>query len=314
VTARFAIALVCLLAAFPARADDPAVERYRAARELYEAGKADEALHAFETLLAETKSPNARLYVARCLRELGRKVDAYVAMKLTVEEATARANEDAKYEGTRDAAGAELLQLEQMIGRVVVALAIAPTSTEVTVNDRRLAQDELGQVLPVAAGEVKVMARARGFKDASRSVQVAPGALVTVALELEPAAASPSPKDGDEVASDEGGIGAVRAAGIGVLVVGVGGLVAMGVTGAMAQSKHDELDEKCGGARCTDPETASLVDDGETLALVSNVCLGVGAAATVAGVAMIIFGGPSDDSAATALSVGPTGASLRVRW
>ena len=63
-----------------------AASRFAQAQSLYDAGNFTGALPIFEELTRETSSPNARFYVARCLRELGRTVEAYDAMVATVRD------------------------------------------------------------------------------------------------------------------------------------------------------------------------------------------------------------------------------------
>jgi hypothetical protein len=87
----------------------------------------------------------------------------------------------------------------------------------------------------------------------------------------------------------------VRAVGIGVAGLGAAALIGAIVTGVMAQARADQLDEACGGQRCVDPAQADVVDEGETLKLVTNIALAAGGALAIAGTLMIIFGGPDDD-------------------
>jgi hypothetical protein len=74
----------------------------------------------------------------------------------------------------------------------------------------------------------------------------------------------------------------------------------------------------CGSTRCTDPKYADVVDTGKRMELVSNVSLGIGAAALATGGLMIIFGGPKTKPAATAgawsrpvVGLSPYGAGVR---
>src|SRR5689334_2876510 len=83
-------------------------EQFAAAQKLFEAKDFTGALPKFKELVDATGSPNARLYVARCLRELGRTAEAYDEMATTVRDATQRAEAETKYAPTRDAAAAEM--------------------------------------------------------------------------------------------------------------------------------------------------------------------------------------------------------------
>lgn len=72
------------------------------------------------------------------------------------------------------------------------------------------------------------------------------------------------------------------------VLMGVGGAMVVGgiVTGAMATSKHSELEEKCGSGPC-DPSLKSLAEDGKTFALTSDILLFGGLA--VAGTGAVLW-------------------------
>ena len=101
----------------------PAVDDFASARALFNAGKVAEALPLFRDVYARSSSPNARLYVARCLRKLGRNPEAYDEMEATLREATKRAETEPKYAQTRDSAAAELALLEPLVGKLIIAVA-----------------------------------------------------------------------------------------------------------------------------------------------------------------------------------------------
>src|SRR4051794_9904808 len=71
-------------------ADEAAKAKFAAALRLHKAGKFEEALGLFRELVQTTGSPNARLYVALCLEQLGKNVEAYKEMLYTMKEAGAR--------------------------------------------------------------------------------------------------------------------------------------------------------------------------------------------------------------------------------
>jgi hypothetical protein len=86
---------------------DQAQDHFTRAREQYGAGKLEEALASFKASLDVVASPNTRLYVARCLRELGRLAPAYVEYQHTADDAKS----DARYDKTRAAAIEEQREL-----------------------------------------------------------------------------------------------------------------------------------------------------------------------------------------------------------
>lgn len=204
---------VLALAARPALADDSAAT-FQAAKKLYEAKSYDKALPLFQDAYAQSKSPNAHVYVARCLRELGRKAEAYDEMAVTVREATALAASDAKYEPTRDSAAAELALLEPQVGRVVIAIP-DEAGLEVLVNGKLLDPKKRSDVVAVIPGTVAIEARAPGKDTVRRDETVGAGQLKTVTLAFAaksdgkqddgaPAPAAPAETDSNLIKSSKG--------------------------------------------------------------------------------------------------------------
>jgi tetratricopeptide (TPR) repeat protein len=102
------------------------------------------------------------------------------------------------------------------------------------------------------------------------------------------------------------------------ILMGVGGAMIIGgvVTGAMASSKHGELEDQCPDNRCDDPSLKSVADEGETLALVADILLFGGiAAAGTGGVLWFLNNNQSSSEEApvnAALSCGPRACGGRV--
>ncbi len=202
------LALALSLTVATSAANDAAVT-FEAAKKLYEARSYEKALALFQDAYATSKSPNARFFIARSLRELGRTPEAYDEMAATVREATALATSDPKYVPTRDSAAAELALLEAKVGRVVVAAPDAP-GLEVTLNGKPVDRRRLSEVVAVAPGTVAIEARATGKAAVKREEKVTAGQLKTVSItfsdeapkngEEEPKVETPRP--GGEISSD----------------------------------------------------------------------------------------------------------------
>jgi hypothetical protein len=177
----------------------------------------------------------------------------------------------------------------------------------------------------VLAGKVTVRASAPDRSPLVRTIEVAAGAQETVVLtfatEVDDAPAStvaPTEPDAPAESHGGGGLSTLQGIGVGVAAVGIAGLGLGVVTGVMAQGKANELEDECGGERCTDPATADVVDEGETLRTIANVGLFAGGALLVTGVALLVFGGSDDpDGAARAprplVAAGPAGGFVGVR-
>lgn len=119
----------CVLAASSVAGAEPSPPSAQAAQELYTAGRESyrialygRALEEFERSNALAPSPNARLYIARSLRELGRWSEAADQYRTTIREAEERGP---KYTPTREAAEIELRDVEVRLAR-----APAPAAPE----------------------------------------------------------------------------------------------------------------------------------------------------------------------------------------
>jgi hypothetical protein len=323
----FTTALVATLAVVPAANAQKlgaaqAQKEFAEAQKLYQKNRCDEALPKLERVLEATGSPNARLYVARCLRQLGKLPEAYDAMTETVRTADARASEDEHYAETRSAAAAERAALESKIVRVVIAAADAPDGLSVEVNGKPLAIERLGETIALAPGKLSLRATAPGHRDFERKLDLKAGASITVAIALHPegapvkpaaaAGASPEPQPDEQAptrdaATGGGGFG-LRGWGWVTLGVGVAGLATFGVAGSMANSRFDDLEQECGGP-CPASKQGDI-DDGRRLDLIANIGLGVGIAGVVAGTTMILLGGSKKEAAALKISPSASGATL----
>ena len=120
---RYWLGLVCctilftLLASTATAADvmlPEAREQYRLGLELYDGRQYEEALEKFRASNVIYPSPNSQLYVARCLRSVGRTAEAIEAYERTVRMAGERASTDLKYEETYRVAKRELAVLKPM--------------------------------------------------------------------------------------------------------------------------------------------------------------------------------------------------------
>lgn len=317
IVATLLTAALCLLATVGQAQMSPQAQFIKG-QELFEAKKYDEALPLFRNAFDKTKSPNASLYVARCLEKLGKLDEAYKEMQLTVGIATEKAEKDEKYATTRDAAAGELAQLKPRVGLLVIAFTEAYEGATVTVNDRELVDSELGQPFPVMPGEVVIVGSASGRETVTKNEDVSGGETKTIALALPEAGGNgdePPPPNGDGFE-----LTTLRIVGFAVGGLGVVGMVVFAITGSLAASKFSDIEEECRGQRCTDPKFESVIDKGKTQATVANVSVGIGAACLIAGTLLVILGGPDDDGAESeeegdvSIAPHPGGAAISVAF
>jgi serine/threonine-protein kinase len=246
-----------------------------------------------------------------CYEHTGRTASAWS----TFGEAR-RFAEQRKDRREKDAAEREK-SLEPKLAKLVVKADDKPEGLTIRRDKKPIDTATLGSAVPVDPGKHTIEVEAPGREPWSTTVDVPdkPGEITVsipalAALRATPSAsasASGAPLEGPP----EGGLGTRKIVGIAVAGVGVASLVAGGVFGGLTLAKVG--DSKQGGhcidgspVRC-DSTGLAIRKDAETLANVSNITLGVGAAALIAG-AVVFLTAPSGAPAPPAKA----GRSLRV--
>lgn len=286
-----------------AAAQKSAADRFAEAQALFDAKSFGDALPIFQELVKETGSPNARLYVARALRELGRTTEAYDEMSITVRDSTAKAQTEAKYAATRDASASELALLESKIAHLVLASTEPTPPNGVTVNGVAFDASKLGSPVTILPGHQVIEITRTGHPVERREIDVPPGQTKTVAI----AGPSGSGNGGGPAPSSSASGGELRWIGVGVAALGVGAFAAFAGTTVAADAKFDEVEQACGGVRCTDPAFADAIDEGKSLDAASTAMVVIGSLLVAGSIPMIVFGGPHEAEAKTkvSLSAGP---------
>lgn len=304
--------VLCLAEASASAQDASPEKRFVAAQKLYDAGSYEAAYGEFRSLAAETGSPNAELYAARCLTQMGRVVEAYDATAAALRNATAKAERDAKYEDTRDTAARDLAKLDAKVGKVVVAVASPPQGLAIFVGERSIPVDRMGTPVGVAPGEVVVRITAPSRKTIEKRLTIRAGETspVTVTLEVESAGANGGAQR--PPSAPAAGFGAARSAGVAIGVVGLGGMATFVTAGLLANQKYDEIRAACGGKACSDRSYADDIEGGRRLDLAANIGLGVGVAGLATGTLLVLLGKPDSAPPVSAWAT-PSGGGLGVR-
>lgn len=265
--------------------------RFDRGRALFQDHDFERALVEFRASLALYNSPNTRLYVGVCLKELGRFAEAYTELSRTVLEATDLLVRDRHYEGTRDRAQLELQAVTPHVGFVTVRAPDAPPGARVRVGNETLAAQALGVRLPHDPGAVSVDVTADGYRPFHHEVTLAAGASEEVVVQLEalPAQAVVAPPVQTTPVTVTTG-GGVRVAGFVVGAVGLASLGAFAVLGSMTSARYDDLVMAC-NVRCPASRVPDI-DGGQSMQLGANIALGVGVGGVVLGVILIAAGGP----------------------
>lgn len=295
-------------------ADQRATEQFRKGQARFDARDFAGALPLFQSAWQLSRSPNARLYVARCLSELGRNVQAYTELSGVIVDTTA--TNEVRYERTLEAAQAELAEANLRVAKLVILADASATGSSVLLDDAPVPPAQLGVPIILEPGEHRLLARASGSRDFSRVTQLVAGQSHSIQLTFTPAIASvESPAAAPQPQHSDGTLGTWRTAGL--LTAGAG-VVALGVfatTGLLAKGKYDSVSDACGGKACPDDSHADDIDSGRSLQTVANVSLVIGGLALAAGGSMFLFGPrPAQPRAAVLLVPGGGFATYRARF
>ncbi len=259
--------------------------RFFEGQRLYEAGDYVGALEPLRASYALVKSPNSHLYVARCLRGLGRLVEAYDEYGAVVLEAGERAGDAAKYAATQRAASEERAALRAQLAFVTLSPPPAVRGVTITLGGEVVEAGRYEREIVVHPGTLAVRADAPGRRPFDAALSLKPGDSLRVAIALPllpPPASAPRAAEPDRHLAPPGPL-AIAAAG-----VGVGGLVTWGVLGVVASSRHDELATRCRG-RCPSSLQGDI-DAGRRESFVSGAGLVVGLVGLAGGGALWALG------------------------
>jgi hypothetical protein len=175
----FLLSIATPAAAQPENGAKTPDERYHEAQEHFLARRYTEALPIFQELTYAKKGPNARLYVARCLRELKDYAEAYKEMDLTVREAEKLAKHEDRYTATKEAAEKERKELRERVALLSVYVGRQVPGLVVEVNGTPMDPSRFGKRMPIRPGRAMVRARARGFDAFEEELTLEPGEIRT---------------------------------------------------------------------------------------------------------------------------------------
>lgn len=275
---------------------EQAQQRFRQGKKLYADGKIEEALAEFDASRAIVASPNARLYRARCLQQLGQLVAAYTEFGRTMVEAMELAKLEARYSRTVEAATEERKALERDLSFVNVTIHHPRAETKVFVNGEEIRRTAWGQPAPAAPGIVEVNLKTPGFSEQIKQVRLEPGqskdltfdltrdksgAKRTVIVErVVPAAQTPKQPEKSK--------SSLRPYAYLASGVGAAGIGAFAVFGIMSVNQHGKLEEACPNAECS-PDMADEISRGKSQQLWANIGLAVGAVGLGTGITLLLL-------------------------
>ncbi|MFO0588032.1 MAG: hypothetical protein U0441_10855 [Polyangiaceae bacterium] len=231
-----------------------------------------------------------------CYEHTGRTASAWSTFGEARRFAEQRKDRRAKDAAEREDA------LTPKLAKLVLVADDKPEGLTIRRDKKTFDAATLGSAVPVDPGKHTIEVEAPGREPWSTTVDV-PDKPGEVTVKIPPLAAlratptaSASASSGPGEGPSEGGLGTRKIVGIAVAGVGVLGLAAGGVFGGLTLAKVGESnqDNHCvsGSPTRCDAIGLALRKDADTLANVSNITLGVGGAALIAG-AVIFLTAPS---------------------
>jgi hypothetical protein len=271
---------------------EQAQARFQRGRELLDKKQFDQALAEFRASYDIVASPNSHLEYARCLRETGKLVAAYVELGRVAVEARELMAEDKRYEKALDASNAERAELEPKLGFVALTVQNPSDATRLTVGGEEIRRAAWNEPVPVMPGATDILVETPGRGPVRRTVTLAAGQRTPMTIDAAaggalPAASStvaPPPSTSEPPADHTrlrpwayvaGGVGAV-------------GLVVFFVAGSLARSNYNDLQTVCGNNPCP-PDKQDEINSGKSKQVVANVGLVFGILGAAAGAALYVW-------------------------
>ena len=317
----FASVLALPLAAYASGVDpdaatpvqrEQAQARFGRGRQLFVDKKFKEALAEFEGSHDIVASPNARLYIAHCRRELGDLVAAYEEFGRAATEAKEHAAGDPRYAKTAEAAERERDALAPKLGFVTVTVQNSTPETKLTIAGEEIKSAAWSEAAPVLPGTSDIVAETPGRPAVHASVTLAAGEKKQANIDVGPAPPPPEPVQAaaprHEETNPRQGLRTVSfvAGGVGVV-----GLATFAVFGALATLTYNNLENECHGPCTTDH--SDQVSSGKTQQTVADIALGVGIVGAAAAVTLFVLSRPppKSDAPSATVSMGPAWLGVR---
>jgi hypothetical protein len=255
-----------------------AEQRFFRGKMLYQQQKYDEALVELRASLDIVQSPNTRLLIARCLRDKGSLVAAYVEFGRAAVAAKELAAVDARYASAAKGAEEDRAALEEKIGFVTVTVQNASDDTKLTVGGEEIRRAAWTEPVPVMQSVTVTSKQKQAVTIDATGVS----ATTTTTTEAPPpAAVAAPPRDRSSLRTYSYIAGGVGAAGLLTFVIG----------GVMANSTYSDLKSACTNGRCP-PSKADSISSGKTQQTIANVGLVFGILGAAGGATLFVLSMP----------------------
>jgi hypothetical protein len=251
-----------------------AEQTYFEGQRLFLEKRYEAALPLFEESYRLQQSPNSRLYIARCLAELGELLSAYETYREVV-VLVSEVEQPAHYAATQMAASEERAALRQQLATIRVTLADRVPGFRLQLGGRVVEQGALTDEHLADPGALTIEASAPGYRPMSYVLEAKGGQVAEVFVLMAQASETPyvppppTPTVREVHVDHPGDDWAWLSAG-----VGVAGIATWGAFGIQAQRRYERITPDCRAGDCP----LDQVEAGRRETLISNVGLGVGLA------------------------------------
>lgn len=257
---------------------------FREGRELMAAGDFAEACPKFAESQRLDPGGGTLLNLAVCHEKQGKLATAWAEFQEALTQARSDARED------RVVLAQERIQvLEPQLARVTVSVeASSIEGLSVTVNGTPLGAPAWGVPMPVDAGDVRVLASAKGREPFEKLVSIADGEEieVTVPMLTEAESASDQAEKGVRGSSERSNTSAYVFGGVGLAALGVGSYF-----GIRALQEHGRAEDSGCDSQCTTRAGRRAEENAVFNGWLSTVGIGAGLAAV--GVAWYLYEAPA---------------------
>lgn len=296
---------------------EQAQAKFLKGKDLFNAKKYAEALAEFQGSFDIVASPNARLFIARTLREMNKIVEAYVEFGRTEVEAKELAPTDARYAKTAESAQTERKELEPKLAFITVTIKGPLDATTLKIAGEEVKRAGWNEPAPIIPGSAEVVVETPNVPVVRRMVTLAAGEKTSIDVDaatgvatgggtpIGPAVAEPA-KPPPVTAPPASGGGDYRTYAYVAGGVGAVGLITFGIFGSMAASTYSDLKGECGGRPCPESKRSD-VESGQKSQTIANIGLAVGVIGVAAGVTLFVLSKPkSPTDTVTHAVVGPS--------
>jgi hypothetical protein len=282
--------------AAPAPRRDPiaAEALFTHGKQLIDQGHTTEACQAFQESQRLDPAGGTLLRLALCHEADGKLASAWLEFTEVV-RISQDAGEAGKLVERVRIAHEHLASIDPHVPKLVVTVAAPARVDGLTVTANGLPRNEgsWGVPIPVDSGDVTIEASAPGHVPFRTVAKAEDGRQVTVdipPLDVAPVAPGPAPAPGPESPS------AMQPSSVRpiALVVGAAGVVVAGIGtyfGLTAISDWNTSNKNCPSSQCN-PQGAQSAHDAKQAAGLSDVTVGIGAAAIAAGIVLYVVGAP----------------------